>query len=91
MGERNFRFDSLKSGLNCDMKEKRIVLPKLSCRTAAEFPPSELLDAYKKMHISPKKACRPTDLKVFVCVAAPETQNNTPNPRKSVVFIICPL
>ena len=32
-----------------------------------------------------------TYFKVCIHVATPETQNNTPNPRKSVVFIICPL
>ena len=29
--------------------------------------------------------------KVCMRVGAPDTQNNNPNPRKSVVFIICPL
>ena len=29
--------------------------------------------------------------KVCMCLGEPEIQHNTPNPRKSVVFIICPL
>ena len=31
---------SLKSRLNCDVEEKGIVLPELSCRTATEAPPT---------------------------------------------------
>ena len=66
--------DSLKSILNRDMEEKGIVLPELSCRTAADIPPPELHE------------CRQN--KVCMHVGAPETQNNTQNPRKSVVFVI---
>jgi hypothetical protein len=39
--ERIFGLDSLKSILNRDMEEKRIVLRELSCRTAAELPPPD--------------------------------------------------
>ena len=48
LGERNFGLVSLKSILNRDMEAKGIVLPELSCWTAAELPPPELAKHRRK-------------------------------------------